>query len=105
MVVKWTELVENRLRSVYNYYVYVAGKKVARNIITKIVKSADALCLMPQKAPIEQSLIGLQFTYRSLLVDKMFKVIFFVDEQVDAIVISTIWDCRRNPVDLQKEFY
>ena len=103
MVVEWTELATSRLRSVYDYYFYVAGRKVAQNIATNIVKSADSLSVMPQKAPVEQSLTGLRFTYRSLLVGKMFKVVYFVDEQADTIVISTIWDCRRNPADLQRE--
>ena len=59
---------------------------------------------MPHKAPVEQSLARQQIVYRSLAVNKIFKVIYFVDEQAECVVISTIWDCRRNPSDLQKEF-
>jgi plasmid stabilization system protein ParE len=103
MEVKWTEFAECKLRSIFDYYLEVAEDKVAKNMISEIVNSADSLSLMPYKASKEESLPKCNFVYRSLTVMKIFKIVYFIDEQLNNIVISTIWDCRQNPYNLQKE--
>ena len=103
MVVRWTELAEDRLEKIFQFYFDAAGHRVAQKTVSEIVNSADSLSFMPYKAPVEQSLTGRKFVYRSLTVNKIFKIVYFIDEQSSCVVISTIWDCRRNPFDLQRD--
>ena len=103
MVVKWSTVAEDRLKKVFDYYFDVAGHKVASKIVAKIIESADSLGTMPFKAPIEKYLPDCKFVYRSLIVSKIFKVVYFINEKEECIVIATIWDCRQNPVKLLDE--
>lgn len=105
MVVRWTDIAENRLRNVFDYYLDVAGYNVAAKIVSEIINSSDSLRMMPFMAPIEKNLTGRKFIYRSLIVNKMFKVVYFVDEKADCVVIATIWDCRRDPSKLQDDVH
>ncbi len=103
MVVRWSAIAEERLKSVFDWYFDVGGHSVAVNIFTKIVNAVESLSTMPFKAPVEKELTGRAFIYRSLVVGKMFKVVYFVDEKAECIVVATIHDCRRNPARLQDD--
>jgi len=103
MVVIWTEFAENKLKQVFDYYNDVAGYNVAKKIVTKIKKSAELLEIMPLMAPIEVGLKKCKFKHRALVVNKIFKVVYFIDEKTECIVIATIWDCRRDPIKLQED--
>ena len=103
MVVLWTEIAETRLKNIFDYYLDVAGYNVAEKIVIQIVDSTDILGIMPFMAPVEQELSERKFVYRSLVVKKIFKIVYFVDERAECVVISTIWDCRCNPLKLKKE--
>jgi len=103
MVVIWTKIAERRLRNIFDYYFDAAGHKVAVSIVADIINSSDLLETMPLMAPIEKDLVGHKFVYRSLIVSRIFKVVYFIDEKAECVVIATIWDCRCNPLTLQQE--
>ena len=103
MVVRWTEFAENKLKEIFDYYFDVAGYNVAGKIVTKIKRSADSLGTMPFIAPIEENLEKSKFIHRSLVVNRTYKVVYFIDEEFECVVIATIWDCRRDPSKLQEE--
>jgi len=103
MVVRWTDLAEKRLRSVFDYYFDVAGYNVAAKIVENIINASDSLGIMPFMAPVDTNLLGRKFVYHSLVVGKIFKVVYFVDEKAECVMIATIWDCRRNPLRLSDE--
>ena len=103
MVVRWTEFAEDKLKQIFDYYLDVAGYNVAAKIVAKIKNSSDLLKDTPFMAPIEPYLEEYKVVFRSLVVSKIFKVVYFVDEKVGCVVIATIWDCRRAPSKLQEE--
>ena len=105
MVVRWTKIAEERLKNIFDYYLDVAGHKVAIKIVTKIVDSSDSLGVMPFMAPIDNDLIEGKEVYRSMTINRMFKIVYFVDEISECVVIFTIWDCRRNPLWLKKDVH
>ena len=63
-----------------------------------------AIARFPRMAPIEETLMGLSETYRSLLVHPHFKLIYYIDEAAETIYIVDMWDVRRAPINLQKDF-
>jgi len=103
MVVRWTGFAEDKLKQIFDYYLEEAGHNVAEKIITKIKSSSDLLEIMPLMAPIEEDLDKCKFVHRSLVVSRIFKVVYFIDETAECVVIATIWDCRRDPSKLQEE--
>jgi len=105
MVVRWTEFAENKLKQVFDYYLDVAGYVVAEKMVTKIKKSSELLEVMPLMAPVEEELQNYKFAYRSLVVGSIFKVVYFIDEPAECVVIATLWDCRQDPDKLQREIY
>ncbi|MDR2887576.1 MAG: type II toxin-antitoxin system RelE/ParE family toxin [Bacteroidales bacterium] len=103
MVVRWSDVAMERMENIFNYYLNNTGHNTAAKIVAKIHKSASALADMPFMAPVEESLQGRTFTYRSLTVSRIFKVVYFIDEKAECVVVATIHDCRRNPAKLQDE--
>ena len=69
-------------------------------IHNEILDEIDRLLLFPQIGPIEPELENISFTYRSLVVRYTYKVIYRIEKQT--IYIVDIWDCRCNPLKLQK---
>ena len=103
MVVRWSTVAEERLKNIFNYYFDVASQKVATRIVSEIIEACDSLELMPFKAPVEKDLAGCDLVYRSLVVKKIFKIIYHINLKTDSVLIATIWDCRRSPLLLKDE--
>lgn len=43
----WTQLAENKLQDIFDYYKFKAGLKTARKIISQITNSVDILVKQP----------------------------------------------------------
>jgi len=89
------------MQEIYRFY-SEKDQKAAGKIVDSIFGAVDKLSLFPQMASVEDMLAGLAGEYRSLVAHKSFKVIYFIDQLMDEVVILTIFDCRRNPEKLRK---
>jgi plasmid stabilization system protein ParE len=67
----------------------------AVKVYNGILDEIEVLMSFPQIARIEDSLKGFGVEFRSLVVLRRYKVVYFVEE--DVVYIFMIWDCRRNP--------
>ena len=99
MEIIWQPEARNAVRDIYYFY-EPKSSITANEIIEDINTSAEYLAIFPQMAPIEPFLSGKNETFRALLVKKLFKIIYYVDEIADEVVIVTVWDCRQNPEKL-----
>lgn len=95
MKVLWLELAEEDIESIYQFYAKDKSIKAANKIYNDILNAADTLSDFPQMAPIEPELSDFDEEYRSLVVYKHFKIIYFFEN--DFIFISAVWDSRQNP--------
>jgi plasmid stabilization system protein ParE len=103
MVVRWTARADKRTEEIYRFYEQ-KSERVARKIVSEIRTSVEQLTTFSQIAAVDRFLIERSEIFRSLVVVKgLFKIIYFVDEIADEIVIVTIWDCRQNPENLKNE--
>lgn len=84
-----------KLDSIYQFYINTKNTKTAIKIFNEILDAVDTLIDFPQKGPVEDELSGHQGEYRSLLVRKHYKVIYYLEDET--IFIAAIWDCRQNP--------
>jgi len=101
MVIEWADRAKWRLRSIFDYYNLVAGREIATALVTDIKNAVKSLLKFPKMAAVEPYLIEFPQEFRSLVVRRHFKVIYFVTET--KIYIVTIWDCRQNPDNLKFE--
>lgn len=95
----WKKLLENQVWCIEKFGIGVADK-----FRLKVQEAIKRIARFPRMAPIEETLMGLSETYRSLLVHPHFKLIYYIDEAAETIYIVDMWDVRRAPIDLQKDF-
>ncbi len=79
------------------------GLIAQRNLRQRIERTTELLAGHPQLGKIEPLLTGRRYEYRSIVVHKLFKMIYRVDEVRDAIYIVDFWDTRREPQQLDEE--
>ena len=99
MELKFTPEAADSLESIYEYLVS-KNARAAIEIHNEIIDEIERLALYPQLAPIEPTLAGGVFEYRTLLVRRTYKVIYRIDKQ--KIYVVDVWDCRQNPALLKR---
>jgi len=102
MDIVWSSKAINRLREIINYYKQNSNK-VALQIFEDIKKAVTTLEEFPYIASIETELSDYSAPYRSLIVRKIYKIIYLVDSEKQTVYIITIWDCRKNPSEIKDE--
>lgn len=100
MVLKWLLPAKESLKEIVDYYKEGYGINTARRIANQLKKSSKKLKRFPQMAAIEPLLKDEPIVYRSLVVTKNYKVIYYIGE--NTIYVYDIWDCRQNPDRLKK---
>ncbi|GHT42915.1 hypothetical protein AGMMS49965_15520 [Bacteroidia bacterium] len=99
MVINWTDRAKQHLRDIYDYYADVAGDNIAGKLAADISNAARPLATFPEMAAREPALIDYPQVFRSLIVRKRYKIIYFVENEIVHIV--AVWDCRQNPDKLK----
>jgi len=98
----WLSEASRSLDVIYDFYLS-KSERAANKIIADIYYAVLRLSNYPFTAPIEPALNEFQDSYRSLVVRRLFKVIYRVDQEKQTVIIVTIWDCRRSPEQLRAE--
>jgi plasmid stabilization system protein ParE len=101
VVIIWTYRAKKQLKQIFNYYLEVAGRPIAKKIVTDMRNATKPLLIFPQMAAVERALVGYPYIYRSLVVRKIFKIVYKVED--NTIYIITVWNCQQNPDKLQYE--
>ena len=101
MNIFFSDLVLEQLESIYNY-LRIKSDDAAVIIHNHILDEIERLRDFPEIAPIEPELIGFAHTYRSLIVKKTYKIIYYIKD--DTVFISALFDCRQNPQKLKDSF-
>lgn len=99
MQIKWSNEAELQLQCIVDYYVSVAGPRIAKHILDKIDRAVAYLSVFPELGII---ISRGKIVYRSLVAHPNYKVIYHVEEQV--VFISAIWDCRQDPARMDELF-
>ena len=94
--VYWTQLAENKLDDIFNYYKIKASHKTAQKLINGIVDSTIDLEKNPQIGQKEPLLPEHNENFR-YLVYKNYKIIYWINTDSKRIEIANVFDCRQNP--------
>ena len=78
------------------------GARVAQKTVRTIEKIQKNLELFPNMGYREPLLQDSITTYRTIPINKRFKIIYWYNEAKDMVVIEDIWDMRRAPQNLKK---
>ena len=93
-------------RDLYRVYVYGVnefGIRTAEKMMQQIDYCVLLLSLNPKLGKVEPILVGHRYEYRSLVVHPHFKLVYYINEIKDRIVITNFWDTRREPQTLIQE--
>jgi len=99
MKIIWSEQAMEAVADTAGYIFDNFGKNASQKFIKKIKKAATLLLCNPHTGKIESGLDDVAATYRGLLVTKINKLIYRLDEDGN-IYVSVFWDCRRDPETL-----
>ena len=100
MTLHFTANARRQLDSIYSFY-EEKNPKAAACLYNDILDEVEQLLIFPKMAAVEQLLSDYSEEFRSLVVRKNYKVIYFVHEETAEIIIVAVWDCRQNPETLK----
>lgn len=99
MKVIWKEPATRRLLEIY-HFVANGSPSAARRIFDEILDRTDQLANLPEMASIEPSLDDQPESFRSLVIEGTYKVIYYLED--DAVNVIDVWDCRQSPSKLKR---
>lgn len=99
--IAWSENAIALLDDIYSY-LYEKSQASAIQLYNKLLDSAEPLRTFPQAGPIEPLLEEYGQNFRSLVVEKHYKLIYSINK--DLIEIHAVWDCRQESWRLKEMF-
>lgn len=91
--IQWTTKAIENIEEIYEFYAS-KNERAAVDLYNTIITATEPLKTFPEMAPIEPLLEGYLHPYRSLVVKKKYKIIYYISN--DLIYITAVWDCRRS---------
>lgn len=103
MVIKifWTNFAKRELKNIFNYYAEKSSVKIAKKMITEIVKETKSLNFQTKIGQKEELLRNRKQEFR-YLVYKNYKIIYWFNEQKNRIEIVDVFDTRQYPKKIKR---
>lgn len=95
MIVKWFPDAKNVMKQTASYIQTQFGAISCKIFLREMVRIEKLLRENPNLGYVEPLLSNLPKTYRSIVVRKLNKIVYYVDD--DTIYIVDFWDVRREP--------
>lgn len=90
----WTNRALDTLDDIFEFY-KEKSENAATKIVNRLYHSAKTLKTFPNAGVIETLLDEFPVCFRSFVVEKHFKLIYYVEG--DCVYITEIWDTRQDP--------
>lgn len=97
----WTDFAKEQLRNIFDYYKLKASPRIAKNLVTEIVKKTNILALQKEIGQKEELVLSRKENFRYLIY-KNYKIIYWFNEEKNRIEISDVFDARQNPIKIQE---
>lgn len=101
MKVIWLPLAKKQLRIVVAYIHKEFGPSVKNSFLREVHNANTLIGRNPQIGKVEPLLDELPDLYRSFVISRMDKIVYYVVE--NHIEVVAFWDCRREPERLVSE--
>ena len=102
MRVVQTGLAKRQIADTARYIRREFGKKSKESFLQKVRETRRLLADNPCLGPIEPLLAERTQTYRSVVVGKLNKMVYYIEEDT-VIYVVAFWDCRREPASLASQ--
>ena len=103
MTIKWSEQATKELVRTAGYIQSEFGNRAKAHFIRSIQKTANLLEENPSLGSAERFLSDEPVTYRSVVVGRLSKIIYYIHN--DVIEIVDLWDTRREPKTQSKRLH
>lgn len=100
MVIVWMPEALDIMENIRRYLHQNDAPRAAARLIGQFRRQAGLLEENPNLGSVEPLLAEMPGNYRSLIVRKRYKLIYFIDKET--IYIDTIYDCRQSPSRLRQ---
>ena len=97
---EWSTKARHHLNQIFSFYKKKSPQAAVR-LFNTIIDQAGTLLIFPEGGKVEPMPEGVHICYRSLVVERHFKLIYYI--KGDVVRIVAVWDCRRNPSLLVQE--
>lgn len=95
MQVIWTTQAQEQVKLAMNYCKATFGTRILIRFSNQLKDDVIRLSNNPFMGPLEPLLKGRKVAYRSLVIHKLYKLVYYVDNET--IYIADLWDVRRDP--------
>ena len=92
----WRPKAWAKVELIYAHHAAIS-QQGANRLLRRIFEAADTLATFPMSGKIEPYLQHIEGSYRSIVADKRYKLIYTVEEDDAFIVIHDVWPCKRDP--------
>ena len=99
MNVIWLRIAAEHLEEIYEFLLK-NNARAAADLYNDILDETEKLSGFPQIASLEQYLAEEPEMFRSLVIRRQYKVVYFIEDEV--IKIADVWDCRQNPAKMRR---
>ena len=100
MQVKWTQRALKRLNIAVNYGLREFGETTALQFYRRVISYEPLLATNPYMGKVEKILKSRKVEYRSFVVHPHYKLIYYVNEKKQCVVITYLFDTRQDPEKL-----
>ena len=98
----WSERAKKSLHIIEDYILREFGENKRVEFMSEAEKVAIQLESFPNMGKEEPLLAHRKKCYRSYVITRLSKMIYHIDERRELIVVSDIWDTRREPKAVAK---
>lgn len=95
MKIYWHKRAVTALHQIEDYILREFGEIIRKEFMDEVDQAVLALADMPAKGKIDPLFAHRKQTYRSIIVRRLNKVVYYVKD--DTIHIAALWDTRREP--------
>lgn len=97
MRVVMTGFAKDKIRETARYIGVEFGKKYREIFLYRVKETRQSLATNPNMGVVEPLLSDRPKTYRSVVIGKLNKVVYYIDDASAIIYIVDFWDTRREP--------
>ena len=97
----WTDSAIDQLKDIFDYHLVKASPNIAQRLVQKIVDATIILENNPKSGRKEDLLADRIQEFRFIIL-KSYKVIYWIDYELNVINIATVFDTRQNPEKITK---
>ncbi len=99
--VLWTDSAIDQLKDIFDYHLVKASPNIAQRLVQKIIDATIILENNPKSGRKEDLLADRIQEFRFIIL-KSYKVIYWIDYELNVINIATVFDTRQNPEKITK---